>query len=89
LEDADPIEGIADPDPIVAAFAYASIVNDQRVVLNTRGNDHRLVAAIHPDKQGLLVRGVFTYRQYDGIGVAVPQGRLLDISLDVLLRERQ
>jgi mRNA interferase HigB len=58
-----------DPDSILAAFPYASIVNDQRVVFNIRGNHYRLVAAIHYDKQRLFVRGVFTHSEYDRIDV--------------------
>jgi mRNA interferase HigB len=54
---------------IKRAFPYASVINRQRVVFNIKGNDYRLVAAIHYDRQRLFVRGVFTHAEYDAIDV--------------------
>jgi mRNA interferase HigB len=45
------------------------VINRQRVVFNIKGNDYRLVATIHYDKQRLFVRGVFTHEEYDSINV--------------------
>jgi mRNA interferase HigB len=56
-----------DPNSLLGAFPYASIIDDQRVVFNVKGNDYRLVAAIHYDRQRLFVRGVFTHAEYDRI----------------------
>jgi mRNA interferase HigB len=56
-------------DAIKRTFSYASVINSQRVVFNIKGNDYRLVAAIHYDKQRLFVRGVFTHDEYDSIDV--------------------
>jgi mRNA interferase HigB len=56
-------------DAIKRTFSYASVINSQRVVFNIKGNDYRLVATIHYDKQRLFVRGVFTHEEYDSINV--------------------
>jgi mRNA interferase HigB len=56
-------------DSLLAAFPYVSIINDQRVVFNIKGNDYRVVAAIHYDRQRMFVRGVFTHAEYDRIDV--------------------
>jgi mRNA interferase HigB len=54
-------------DSIKRTFSYASVINNQRVVFNIKGNDYRVVVAIHYNKQRLFVRGVFTHEEYDAV----------------------
>jgi mRNA interferase HigB len=48
-------------------FGNASIVGNDRVVFNIKGNAYRLVAAIDYEKQILWVRFVGTHKIYDTI----------------------
>jgi mRNA interferase HigB len=48
-------------------YTNASIVGDERVVFNIKGNDYRLVVAIDYDFQVIFVRFIGTHKQYDKI----------------------
>jgi len=48
-------------------YPDASILRNNRVVFNIKGNDYRLVAAFHYDSQRVFVRFVGTHKDYDGI----------------------
>ena len=50
-----------------AQFRNASIVGNDRVVFNIKGNDYRLVAAIDYEKQILWIRFIGTHKAYDKI----------------------
>jgi mRNA interferase HigB len=45
----------------------ASILPNNRVVFNIKGNDYRLVAAVRYDKQIMYIRFVGTHNEYDRI----------------------
>ena len=45
----------------------ASILRNNRVVFNIKGNEYRLVAAVHYDAQRLFIRFVGTHKDYDRI----------------------
>lgn len=55
------------PADIKAAFRNASFTANSRVVFNIKGNDYRLVAAVHYDRGQMFIRFVGTHRQYDKI----------------------
>jgi len=57
------------PVEIKAAYRNASFVANNRVVFNIKGNDYRLVAAVHYDRKQMFIRFVGTHRQYDKINV--------------------
>jgi len=50
-----------------AQFGNASVVGNDRVVFNIKGNDYRLVAALDYEKQILWIRFVGTHKAYDKI----------------------
>lgn len=50
-----------------AQFGNASVVGNDRVVFNIKGNDYRLVAAIDYAKQILWIRFIGTHKAYDKI----------------------
>jgi mRNA interferase HigB len=50
-------------------FGNASVVGNDRVVFNVKGNTYRLVVAIDYEKQILWIRFIGTHRAYDKIDV--------------------
>ncbi|CAN5842343.1 type II toxin-antitoxin system HigB family toxin [soil metagenome] len=50
-----------------AQYRNASVVGNDRVVFNIKGNDYRLVAAIDYEKQILWIRFIGTHKAYDKI----------------------
>lgn len=57
------------PADIKEAFRNASFTANSRVVFNIKGNDYRLVVAVHYERGLMYVRFVGTHRQYDRIDV--------------------
>ncbi|WP_137895186.1 type II toxin-antitoxin system HigB family toxin [Ramlibacter sp. 2FC] len=57
----------AAPANVKAAYRNASFVAGNRVVFNIKGNDYRLVVAMHYNRQIAYIRFVGTHRQYDQI----------------------
>ncbi|MCL5268887.1 MAG: type II toxin-antitoxin system HigB family toxin [Bacteroidetes bacterium] len=55
------------PHDVKAKYASASIIRNDRVVFNIKGNDYRLVAAIKYDLGIIYIRFVGTHKQYDKI----------------------
>lgn len=50
-------------------FGNASVVGNDRVIFNIKGNDYRLVAAIDYEKQIMWIRFIGTHKEYDKINV--------------------
>jgi mRNA interferase HigB len=57
------------PSDIKAAYRNASFTANNRVVFNIKGNDYRLVVAVHYDRGQMFVRFIGNHRQYDKINV--------------------
>lgn len=57
------------PNDIKETYRNASIVANNRVVFNIKGNDYRLVAAINYDLEVLYIRFIGTHKDYDSINV--------------------
>lgn len=55
------------PGDIKAAHRNASFVGSNRVVFNIKGNDFRLVVAVHYNRRMMFVRFVETHAEYDAI----------------------
>jgi mRNA interferase HigB len=55
------------PAEIRAVYASASVLANNRVVFNIRGNHYRLVIQIHYNTQIVFIRFVGTHREYDRI----------------------
>ncbi len=57
------------PADIKKKYPKASIVADNRVVFNIKGNDYRLVVKIHYDREIVYIRFIGTHTEYDAIDV--------------------
>ncbi len=55
------------PAKVKAKHRTASIVADNRVVFNIKGNDYRLVVKINYPYRVVYIRFVGTHAEYDGI----------------------
>jgi mRNA interferase HigB len=53
------------PADVKAQFGTASIVGNNRVVFNIKGNDYRLIVAIAYRMQWVYIKFVGTHAQYD------------------------
>jgi mRNA interferase HigB len=52
------------------AHRTASFLANNRVVFNIKGNDYRLVVAVHYNRTIMFIRFVGTHAQYDRIDAA-------------------
>lgn len=55
------------PADIKAAYRNASFLSGNRVVFNIKGNDVRLIVAVHYDRQIMYVRFIGDHQEYDAI----------------------
>ena len=55
------------PTEIKEAYRNASFTANNRVVFNIKGNDYRLVVAVHYNRGLMFVRFIGTHREYDRI----------------------
>lgn len=58
------------PAEVKAAYANASIVGDDRVVFNIKGNSFRLVVAVDYLRQVVFIKWVGSHADYDRIDAA-------------------
>lgn len=58
------------PADIRRTYANASIVANNRVVFNIRGNNYRLICAINYDYGLIYIRFVGTHSEYDQVDAA-------------------
>lgn len=61
------------PQNIRALYPTASIVGNERVVFNIKGNNYRLVVAVNYDAKIVYIKFFGTHAQYDKIDVAKVQ----------------
>lgn len=59
----------ASPAEIKAEFRTASIISNNRVVFNIRGNKYRLVVKVNYAYRMIYIRFIGTHAQYDRINV--------------------
>lgn len=57
------------PADIKAAHRNASFVGSNRVVFNIKGNDYRLIVAVHYNRGMMYIRFVGTHAEYDALNV--------------------
>ena len=55
------------PADIKAAHRNASFVGNNRVVFNIKGNDYRLIVAVHYNREMMYIRFVGTHKEYDAL----------------------
>ena len=57
----------ATPNEIKKTYASASILQDNRVVFNIKGNSYRLIVKFSYEKQWAFIRFIGTHAEYDKI----------------------
>ena len=57
------------PADVKRSYGSASIVGEDRVVFNVKGNDYRLVVALDYQRQIVFIKWLGTHKQYDEIDV--------------------
>lgn len=57
------------PADVIRSYANASIVGDDRVVFNIKGNSYRLVVAVDYGRQIVFIKWVGSHGDYDKIDV--------------------
>ena len=55
------------PNDVKNTYANASILKNQRVVFNIKGNSYRLIAKFNFEKQWIFVKFIGTHQEYDKI----------------------
>jgi len=55
------------PADVKAAYRNASFLANNRVVFNVKGNDYRLIVAMHYNRGLMFVRFIGTHQEYDRI----------------------
>jgi mRNA interferase HigB len=50
-------------------YATASIISNERIVFNIKGNDYRLVVAVDFEKSIIWIKWIGTHKEYDRINV--------------------
>ncbi|MDO5616068.1 MAG: type II toxin-antitoxin system HigB family toxin [Cruoricaptor ignavus] len=55
------------PNEIKKEYPSASILNDNRICFNIKGNNYRLIVKVNYDYQIILVRFIGTHSEYDKI----------------------
>ncbi|MEI8087082.1 MAG: type II toxin-antitoxin system HigB family toxin [Paludibacter sp.] len=55
------------PNDVKQTYANASILKDNRIVFNIKGNSYRLVAKFNFEKQWIFIRFIGTHAAYDKI----------------------
>ena len=55
------------PNQIKTVYPSASILNDNRIVFNIKGNNYRLIVKINYDYQMVWIRFIGTHAEYDKI----------------------
>ncbi|MBV8063603.1 MAG: type II toxin-antitoxin system HigB family toxin [Nevskia sp.] len=58
------------PADIKLAHRTASVLANNRVVFNIKGNDYRLVVAVHYNRGMMFIRFVGTHAEYDRVDAA-------------------
>ena len=55
------------PNDVKKSYANASVLKDNRIVFNVKGNSYRLVAKFNFEKQFIFIRFIGTHSEYDKI----------------------
>ena len=55
------------PTDVKLTYANASILKNNRIVFNIKGNSYRLIAKFNFEKQWLFIRFIGTHSEYDKV----------------------
>lgn len=59
------------PNDVKLTYANASILEDNRIVFNIKGNSYRLVAKFNFEKQWIFIRFIGTHLKYNKIDLNI------------------
>jgi mRNA interferase HigB len=59
------------PQQVKNQYANASVIANNRIVFNIKGNDYRLIVAIAYKTQFVYVKFIGTHAEYDKVDAAV------------------
>lgn len=59
------------PNDVKKTYANASVLKDNRIIFNIKGNKYRLVAKFNFDKQWVFIRFIGTHEAYDKVDVNI------------------
>ena len=59
------------PTDIKETYATASILKNNRIVFNLKGNSYRLIAKFNFEKQWIFIRFIGTHKAYDKIDASL------------------
>lgn len=62
------------PEDVERAYPSASIVNDERIVFNIKGNKYRVVVAVKFQFHVVYIKFIGTHAEYDEIDAATVGG---------------
>lgn len=57
------------PQDVKNTFRHASLVGNNRVVFNVKGNNYRIVCAMDYSRQAMYIKFVGTHAEYDAVNV--------------------
>lgn len=55
------------PNDVKRTYRNASIVGNNRIVFNIKGNEYRLIVRINYEKEWIFIRFIGTHKEYDQI----------------------
>ena len=55
------------PNDVKTTYANVSVLKNQRLVFNIKGNSYRLIAKFNFEKQWIFIRFLGTHQEYDRI----------------------
>jgi len=55
------------PNEVKKTYATASILKEERIVFNIKGNSYRLIVKLNFEKQWIFIRFIGTHSEYDKI----------------------
>lgn len=55
------------PNEVKQTYGNASILKNNRIVFNIKGNDYRLIAKFNFERQWIFIRFLGTHEEYDKI----------------------
>ncbi len=55
------------PNEVKQTYANASILKDNRIIFNIKGNSYRIVAKFNFEKQWIFIRFIGTHQEYNEI----------------------
>jgi mRNA interferase HigB len=55
------------PNDVKTTYANVSVLKNQRLVFNIKGNSYRLIAKFNFEKQWIFIRFLGTHHEYDKI----------------------